>query len=88
MTQIGSKVDYVLKAKQTREHTCHWPGCTKQCKPAMWGCYKHWMSLPAHLRQKIWATFVPGQEKTMTPSTEYLRVTKEIQKWIKEFEKR
>jgi hypothetical protein len=42
------KADYVLSQRQTRAHTCHWPGCGKQVKPALWGCMKHWFMLPAH----------------------------------------
>ncbi len=79
-----TKADYVRKAKQTRPHTCHWPGCEKQVKPAMWGCKKHWFMLPLSLRNKIWETFQPGQEETMSPSEEYLQVANEAQRWIRE----
>lgn len=40
--------------------------------------------LPKDLRNKIWATFVPGQEKTMTPSSAYLEAADEVQEWINE----
>lgn len=79
---IGKKVRYVLRQGQTRDHVCHWPGCTAQVPPAMWGCRSHWYSLPAALRAKVWATYRPGQEKTLTPSAEYLAVAQEIQRWI------
>lgn len=80
---MATKADYVRGAKQTREHHCHWPGCTKQVPPAMWGCKAHWFRLPGRLRAKIWRTFQPGQEVTMTPSAEYIAVAKEVQEWIK-----
>ena len=48
---------YVKSQPQTREHTCHWPGCKKQVPPAMWGCKKHWFMLPKHLRDRIWAAY-------------------------------
>ena len=32
---VSSKADYVRSAKQTRRHTCHWPGCRRQVPPAM-----------------------------------------------------
>ncbi len=78
------KVDYVLRQRQTRNHGCHWPGCDKQVPPAMWGCSAHWFRLPRHLRAEVWATYKPGQEKTMTPSPEYLVVAHKVQAWIKE----
>jgi hypothetical protein len=79
-----SKANYVRKQKQFRNHHCHWPGCPKQCPPAMWGCKEHWFKLPKVLRDKVWAAYVPGQEITMTPSREYLEVTDEVEKWIRE----
>lgn len=65
-------------------HTCHWPGCTKEVPPAMWGCKTHWFKLPQHLRNKIWATYRAGQEVTKTPSAEYIAAAQEVQQWIKD----
>lgn len=79
-----SKAKYVLRARQTRNHHCHWPGCKKQVPPAMWGCREHWFKLPKKIRNEIWRTYKPGQEKTMTPSIEYLRAAGAAQQWIKE----
>jgi hypothetical protein len=67
MATIGAKVQHVLAAKQTRQHGCHWPGCTQQVPPAMWGCRPHWYTLPAELRARIWRTYRPGQEKDQSP---------------------
>ncbi len=78
----ADKVAYVKAQRQTRDHHCHWPGCDKQVKPSVWGCYEHWMKLPYALRQKIWATFRPGQEKNWSPSREYVAVAREVQNWI------
>lgn len=77
------KIEYVKSQRQTRDHTCHWPGCKKQCPPARWGCLAHWMMLPKRLRDKIWDAYRPGQEKTMTPSREYLKVAREVERWIR-----
>lgn len=63
-------------------HTCHWPGCTKEVPPKMWGCKTHWFKLPKRLRDKIWATYVPGQEISKTPSKEYLEAATEVRNWI------
>lgn len=79
-----SKVDHVRNAKQTRPHTCHWPGCDKQVPPAMWGCKKHWFKLPKNLRDKVWIAYRPGQEETLNVSQYYFEVMDEIEIWIKE----
>lgn len=80
---MTTKADYVRSQDQTRAHTCHWPGCTKQVPPAMWGCKQHWFTLPTPLRAAIWRTYRPGQEKTMDPSAEYLTVANQVQEWIR-----
>jgi hypothetical protein len=80
---IADKADYVRRQGQTRNHTCHWPGCQEQVPPAAWGCKEHWMKLPRYLRLKVWRAFRPGQEKTMDPSAEYIKVAKEVQEWVR-----
>lgn len=77
-----SKANYVRRQSQFRNHECHWPGCTKQVPPAMWGCREHWYMLPRDLRNEIWRTYKPGQEVTLTPSVAYIEVAKRIQQWI------
>lgn len=67
-------------------HTCHWPNCTQRVPPARWGCRKHWFALPLRLRNRIWATYVPGQETTKSPSAAYIAAAKEAQQWIAERE--
>ena len=85
MTTIAQKADYVRgRTANDGRHGCHWPGCTMRVPPAMWGCKPHWYRLPPRLRQRIWATFRPGQEITKTPSPEYLAAAKEVQQWIAE----
>jgi hypothetical protein len=79
---LRKKVEYVLRQKQDRPHSCHWPGCKAQCKPAFWGCRVHWYTLPADLRAKVWREYKPGQEVTMTPSREYLKAAELVQEWI------
>jgi hypothetical protein len=50
----------------------------------MWGCREHWFRLPKPLRDRIWATYVPGQEITKTPSAAYLTAATDVQRWIGE----
>ena len=83
MNDILDKVAHVKRAKQSRGHTCHWPGCTRQVPPAMWGCKDHWFALPMRLRNEIWRTYKVGQEITMTPSDEYLKAADAVQEWIR-----
>lgn len=80
---LGSKkVQHVLRAGQTRNHECHWPGCGKQVPPAMWGCRKHWYDLPIDIRNAIWKTYRIGQERDGSPSREYLAAADAAQRWI------
>ncbi len=81
---IGPKVRYVKKAKQTRFHHCHWPGCDQQVPPALWGCRKHWFMLPKTIRDQIWLTYRIGQEINGNPSDRYLAAAQQAQEWIKE----
>lgn len=65
------------------KHTCHWPGCNTVTPPKMWGCKMHWYMLPKHLRDRIWATYVPGQEIRKDPSDEYMSVINMVDEWIR-----
>ena len=51
-------------------HTCHWPGCTRQVPPRLWGCPRHWW--PEGIRTLILTTYRHGQEIDKDPSWEYL----------------
>lgn len=82
MTLRGAKVEHVLTARQTRSHTCHWPGCTLQVRPAMWGCREHWFRLPKRLRDRIWNAYRPGQEEDGRPSDDYIAAAREVRDWI------
>lgn len=82
MTTVRTKAEYVKSQRQTRNHTCHWPDCDRQVPPAMWGCRSHWFELPVAIRKRIWSAYEPGQEKTMSPSPEYLDAAQAAQDWI------
>lgn len=79
---MNSKAEYVRRQPQSRNHTCHWPGCERQVPPAMWGCKEHWFKLPKALRDAVWKAYRPGQEINMTPSAEYIAVATLVQAWI------
>jgi hypothetical protein len=80
---FGEKVAHVKNATQTRQHTCHWPGCEIEVPPARWGCTPHWYALPKDIRSDIWRAYIPGQEDTLTPNREYLEAARRAQEWIK-----
>lgn len=78
------KVKHVRAARQTRGHVCHWPDCTTQVPPAMWGCRPHWFSLPKRLRDAIWAAYRVGQEEGAVPvSQDYFDAAHAVDEWIK-----
>lgn len=83
MTSIGAKAAHVREARQTRRHGCHWPGCTVQVPPAMWGCKTHWFKLPQSIRNRIWRAYRVGQEQDGRPSREYVDAAQEAQEWIR-----
>lgn len=84
MTSIGDKAAHVRGAGQTRNHGCHWPGCTRQVPPAMWGCKSHWFKLPAAIRSRIWRAYRVGQEQDGRPSAEYVAAARAAQDWIRD----
>ena len=84
MTEKVEHVRRAIRSGETGGHHCHWPGCKAKCAPAAWGCRAHWYSLPKRLRDKVWATYRPGQEVSKDPSDAYLAVADEVQQWIRE----
>ena len=67
-------------------HTCHWPGCSREVPPRMWGCRAHWFTLPKRLRDAVWLQYVPGQEDRKDPSPAYLEVADRVQQWCLGYE--
>ena len=67
-------------------HLCHWPNCKTEVSPSLWGCKRHWFSLPKYLRDAIWLAYRQGQEIDKNPSARYLSVAQEARAWINEFE--
>lgn len=58
-------------------HSCHATGCDKHIKPEMFMCKFHWFLLPKILRNKIWASYRPGQCDDWNISKEYADAAKE-----------
>lgn len=79
----ADKVAHVKGSGQTRDHHCHWPGCTQQVPPARWGCPSHWFMLPPFHRKAIWDAYKIGQENNMDlVSRKYADAVGRAQMWI------
>jgi hypothetical protein len=65
-------------------HTCHWPGCEVEIRPALFCCKPHWFALPRVLRREIGRTYRRGQEADKRPSPEYLATARAALNWAEE----
>lgn len=65
-------------------HVCHATGCEIEVPEKMFMCRKHWFALPKNMRDRIWHTYVPGQEISKTPSANYLEIAAECVKYLEE----
>lgn len=70
------------------EHTCHAAGCSTPVPPRMFMCQPHWYALPKRYRDRIWATYTPGQERRKDPTPTYTRAAREAINWLKAEEPR
>lgn len=87
---LTEKADHVREHMKDPpgRHTCHWPGCETLVAPALWGCGKHWFTLPRLLRLRVWGAYRPGQEQDKKPSEKYIEVMNEVQEWIRQHKQR
>ncbi len=69
-------------------HTCHAIGCKIETGPAMFMCRRHWFYLLPKMRNEIWRTYRPGQEKDKRPSREYCKAAKACLLYIAAWENR
>ena len=44
-------------------HICHAKGCGDPCPPKHLMCKRHWFMVPKALREAVWDTYSPGQER-------------------------
>jgi hypothetical protein len=52
----------------------------------MWGCRPHWYRLPKSIRDRIWATYRPGQEDDLRISREYVEADRLAQAFAEGYE--
>ena len=67
-------------------HKCHARKCNVSTPSRMFMCRKHWFMLPRNMRDKIWDLYVPGQEISRDPSSEYVEHARECVRYIAELE--
>ena len=63
-------------------HTCHAEGCERHVPPRLFMCSKHWHTLTRELQRAVWREYRDGQEVTMTPSEQYLVVTRQCIEYV------
>lgn len=63
---------------------CHATGCQLKVLTSKLFCRSHWFALPKELRDRVWATYVPGQEKTKQPSREYVAAVRAAQDYLRD----
>ena len=56
------------------EHHCHARGCMVATRPEMLMCRRHWFMVPKPLRDRVWATYRPGQCDDKQPSAAWFAV--------------
>lgn len=64
-------------------NNCSWPGCPLSVSPALFMCARHWYTLPTYIRDMIWEAYVPRQEVTKTPSSQYVDAARTAMDWIR-----
>jgi len=69
-------------------HTCHATGCPLHVPERMFLCKTHWFRLPKPLRDRIWATYVDGQEERKDPSRAYCQAAIECVRYLAAYEGR
>lgn len=63
-------------------HHCHATGCSVKVPPEMFMCKRHWFSLPKAMRDRIWATYRPGQCDDWKISHEYANAARAAVRFI------
>lgn len=55
-----------------KPHLCHAVGCTIEVPPRLLMHHEHWMMVSKATRDWVQREYVKGQEKTKTPTLEYM----------------
>ena len=54
-----------MEASRRDAHHCHARGCKVHVPPEMLMCKRHWYMVPKAIRDRVWATYRPGQCEDM-----------------------
>jgi hypothetical protein len=63
-------------------HHCHATDCEVKTPPAMFMCRRHWFALPKPMRDRIWATYRPGQCDDWHITHEYADAAREAVRFL------
>jgi hypothetical protein len=63
-------------------HLCHADNCTVAVPPRMFMCRRHWYMIPKADRDALWGAYVPGQERRMDPTPEYLDIAMQLVDYV------
>lgn len=69
-------------------HTCHAIGCNVEVPARLLMCPRHWRLVPVVLKDAVWKTYRPGQERDKQPSPAYLQVAKAAIEAVRAHEER
>lgn len=67
-------------------HLCHAEGCTKEVKPELLMCLKHWKMVPSLMKKAVWDAYRPGQCDDKKPSKTWLEAAQAAIKSVYEQE--
>ncbi len=63
-------------------HTCHAYKCSKPVPQILFMCKPHWFALPKEMRDKIYANYTKGQERSWAITNKYADIAQECIKWL------
>lgn len=67
-------------------HLCHANRCKSICAPSKLMCLRHWKMVPRHLQNAVYDTFKSGQERTKSPSREWVKAARNAINYVYEKE--
>lgn len=92
-------VDIALKAREwalaweqehgKAEYVCRWPGCNVEIDSKYWGCVRHLLLLPLHIKQELWKNYHderPGSKVQFPRRYRYKQALAEAHKFAEAWE--
>jgi hypothetical protein len=71
-------------------HECEFPGCYAQVPVAAWGCSRHLLDLPKHMRRRLEAAYAAKEHPATPPERpqveafdEYADAMEALRSWLR-----